>query len=199
VNFNPSTDNLDESQQTWRLSLAFWVCLLLAAVVYASVALAPKLRGYVTLNDAYRKNRTELVALEQRVSHLERVRDALENDPEFAAELARIDFNASRPGDERIAVEPLLSLEAVPTTMRPSPVVIDGHHSWYAPLLEVLAGNRTIRMSFLAIAAVVTLGAFTFLHETDEMHGVRSPAGITGPFRRFINRYRKVDARETSH
>ena len=180
------------------MSLAFWLCLLLAAVVYASVALAPKLLGYVKLNDEYRKNRTELVALEQRVSHLERVKDALENDPEFAAELARIDFDASRPGDERIAVEPLLSLEAVPTTARPSAAAFDGHPAWYAPLLGVLAGNRTVRMSFLAIAAVVTLGAFTFLHETDETHGAGSPASNAGPFRRFINRYRKDNARKTS-
>jgi cell division protein FtsB len=197
VKLDETANNLEERQHTWRVALAFWLSLLFSAVLYAAVVLSPKLLDYVALENEFQTNRAELVSLEQRVLHLERVSEALKNDPEFAAELARIDFEASRPGDERIAVEPLLSLEAVPATTRSASAAIDGPLAWYTPLLEVLARNQTLRMSLLAIAAVVMVGAFTFLHETDDSAGNRSTSAGGGPIRRFINRYRKGERRKT--
>ena len=193
-----AANNLEERQHTWRVSLAFWLSLLFSAALYAAVALAPKLLDYVALDTEFQTNQAELVSLEQRVTHLERVSDALRNDPEFAAELARIDFEASRPGDERIAVEPLLSLEADPATTRLASAAIDGPVAWYIPLLEALTRNRTLRMSLLAIAVIVMVGAFTFLHETDDAASDDSTSTGGGPIQRFINRYRKGERRKTS-
>ncbi|MBT4865422.1 MAG: hypothetical protein HON53_09920 [Planctomycetaceae bacterium] len=187
---NETANKLKERQHTWRVSLAFWLSLLFSAVLYAAVALSPKLLEFTTLDNEFQSNRAELVSVEQRVSHLERVSEALRNDPEFAAELIRVDFEASRPGDERIAVEPLLSLEAVPASTRSASAAIDGPLAWYTPLLEVLTRNQTLRMSLLAIAAVVMVGAFTFLHETDDATGDAPTANSGGPIQRFINRYR---------
>jgi cell division protein FtsB len=150
------------------VSVVFWGTLLLAAGAYAAVALAPKLLAYGTLSDEYRGLQTRLVTLERRVQYLERVATALEDDPQFAAELARIDFDAARPGDERIAVAPQHSLDARqagahvahPVTASPAGL----------PLLRVLAEDRPVRIALLAAAAVACLAAFTFLHD---------PAGTT--------------------
>lgn len=193
-----ATEHGAESEGAWRVSLAFWFSLLLAAAIYASVALAPKLLAYVTTRSEFLENQANLVALEQRVAHLERVRVALENDPGFAAELARIEFDEAPTEEERIAVEPLLSLESIPRDRRMSATANAGALPWYTPLLERFAGNRTLRMSCLAIAAVVTLGAFTFLHEPDETtespaDEESSPSPLLSPFRRILARYRRVD------
>jgi len=178
-----------EPKYAWVISLAFWLSLLLSASCFAAVALAPKLLDAVTTDAEYQQNQTLLVALEQQVSYLERVRDALENDREFAAELARVDFDVARAGDERIAVDPAMSLDAAPSV---SSSVNAGRQLYaYVPLLELLARDQAVRTALLILAAIVTLAAFTFLHEPrpdpDRPAGGRCDVGIG----RLIARYRK--------
>ena len=153
----------DEPKFAWVISLAFWLCLLLAASCFAAVSLAPKLLDVVTADSEYRQNQSRLVGLEQRVSYLEKVRDALKNDPAFAAELARIDFDVVRPDDERIAVDPAMSLGAAPS--RSSSINLGQPRLVYVPLLELLAEDQAVRSALLVFAAFVTLAAFTYLHE----------------------------------
>lgn len=186
----------------WIVSLAFWLSLFLAAFCLATVALAPKLLVYSALRSEYMRNQARLVALEQQVAHLERVQGALENDPDFAAELARADLGASRPGDERIPVGPPLSLDAA---LSPSPAEAARklRAAWYSPLLETLAGHRTVRAVLLIFASAVTLAAFILLDESrlskrerhfngsgrcDRSTNFWSVAAIA---RRLIDRYRK--------
>jgi hypothetical protein len=107
-----TTRQTDEPRHGWILSLAFWLCLLLAGGLYAAVALSPKILAHLHLKQKFYENQIRLVTLERQVQYLGKVVVALENEPDFAAELLRVDFDASRPGDERIAVDRSLSLGA---------------------------------------------------------------------------------------
>jgi hypothetical protein len=147
----------------WIASLAFWLCLVVAAGLFASVTLAPRLAAHVELKKEYQANQVELVGMENRMQYLEKVAEALKNDPEFAAEVARIDFDAARPGDERIAVDKTLSLSApryelgnVPDAEAPP---------WYGPAVQVLARSAALRPLTLIVAGALVLVAFTFLHD----------------------------------
>ncbi len=146
----------------WIASLAFWCCLIVAAVLFAAVALGPKLVTSIELRKEYLDNQAKLVAMENRAQYLDKVADALESDPQFAAEVARIDFDAARPGDERIAVDKSLSLSA--PHYEPPPTNISQELPWYAPYAKFLAGNSATRPLMAIVAAALVVVAFTFLH-----------------------------------
>src|SRR5579872_2877833 len=84
-------------------SLTFWASLGLAAVLFAALALAPKLRTYRDLRLEYEERQRALVSQEQRHDYLARVAEALINDADFAAEMARIDFGVA-DSEEHIPV-----------------------------------------------------------------------------------------------
>ncbi|MGH7128253.1 MAG: hypothetical protein ACREIV_06775, partial [Planctomycetaceae bacterium] len=108
-------------------------------------------------------------------------------DPDYAAELARIDFGAAPPGDERIAVGPALSLDG-----RDRPWADLGSapaRPWHAPLAGRMAKDRDLRTGCLAAAVVIVLLAFTFLQEPRPAES-KSAAGPR-PLARLLARYRK--------
>ena len=149
--------------QGWVTSLLFWLCLVLAATMYGVVALAPKLLSWLTLKQEHYTHQVRLVELERKVKYLGRVVDAMENDADFAAQLARVNFDAARPGDERIAVDPMLSLDARdrPTAAPALPRTA----SLLVPLLRQVTDRPDLRRALLTIAAALILFAFTFLQE----------------------------------
>jgi len=114
----------------------------------------------------YVANQVQLVRLEEQVHYLKRVADALENDPDFASEMARVEFNAYEPGDERIPVDASLSLSSrtAPATIERPAVALP----WYAPIVDRLANHQRLRSILLGLAAVLLIFAFTFLHEECE-------------------------------
>ncbi len=166
----PTSKPDSETQETlslaargWAATLTFWGCLLIAAAMYAAVSLAPKMLTWATLKREQYEHQVKLVTLERQVTYLRRVVDAMENDPEFASQLARIDFDAARPGDERITVDPQLSLDA-----REIPVLVDAtprHVSLLIPLLRQLTDRPELRRALLAASAALAIFAFTFLHD----------------------------------
>jgi cell division protein FtsB len=147
----------------WLTSLAFWLCLIAAAGLYAAVTLSPKLVAFLTLNRQYHANQWKLVALERQVDHLERVIEAQKNDPGFVREQARSDFDVASPTDERIPVESHLRLNIgtgslnLPTGPAELP--------WYTPLLAAVAHSRTVSNGLLCAAAILVLYAFALLNE----------------------------------
>ncbi len=158
----------NEEGRSWAVSLSFWGCLLLSAVLYASVALSPKVVNYIRLRTDFNATQFELVELEREVQYLARVAEALER-PDFSEELARVDFDASRPGDERIRVNPTgtpINREAldasVPEETVSRPAIA---YPWYMPLIDMLATDMKLRRSLLIASSVVVLVAFTFLQE----------------------------------
>ena len=171
-----STTGSETLRYGWVISFAFWLSLFFAAALYGVVALAPKYLTYVEEQNDYAANQMVLVKLESRVIDLERVAHAMQHDPQFSAELARREFNAAEPGDERIPVGRELQLEAVANTEVEKPAVSPPIHR---PLLLMAAGNETLRRSLLASAVVILLLSFTFLHESQAPH-LRRAAGALG-------------------
>ena len=170
-------------------ALAFWFCLSLAASLFAAVVLAPKLRIYRELSREYDGLARTLASAECKVDALQKVADALQSDPQFAEELARADFDASAPDEERIPVDSKLSLGRKDPA---SALLGNGHSSagdaprpedlsratpfnggarpfgqklLETPLLEPLANDHRVRGWLLGLSCALVLFAFTFLCE----------------------------------
>ncbi|WP_145222482.1 hypothetical protein [Gimesia alba] len=154
----------EESSLGWMISLTFWIFLFIAASLFAAVVLAPRYLSYLNLQNEYLANQVQLVSLENQVEYLREIAHSLEHDPEFRSEVARVDFDAVRPGEERIAVDPDLALD-VPQ-WDPGKKIPVSNRSWYVPMLGVLSENQKVRSSILLTAAVIVVLAFTFLHES---------------------------------
>lgn len=170
-------------------SLLFWTSLIVAATLYAVVALSPRLLTSLDLGREFYLNQVKLVSLEGEVEELERVRQALQNDPKFAAELARIELGVSTPGDEQILVEESLRLGAQKS--RDKEIIAQLLPPWYALYLEQLTSEPRERRILLSIAAGLTLFAFTFLQGVPNFRFW--PKFRLGPVRHLIDRYRKVE------
>ncbi len=172
-------------------ALAFWCSLLIAAGLFAVLALAPKLRTYHHLSKDYDSLHRQLVATARRTDSLTKVADALEHDPQFASELARVNFDAPKP-EERIPVGPQLSLAAwdsdqtTDADVQPTrAAVLDG------PLLDTLSEDRTVRVPLFAASSLLVLVAFALCGQTAATEP--SPSEPTGLGIRgwLANRYRK--------
>ena len=155
--FNPAT------RDDWLTSLGFWLCLVAAAALYATVTLSPKLLTFLTLNRAYRVNQWKLVSLERQVDHLQKVIDAQKNDPAFVREQARFDFDTASPDEQRIPVESHLRLNI--GTGAANLQVAPAELPWYSPLLAAVGRSRHVSNALLFIAALLVLYAFAMLYE----------------------------------
>jgi len=145
------------------ISLTFWLMLLAAAGLFAVVSLSPKLSTYLALCDQHFAQQHELLQLERDHAELERVIAALEHDPHFAAEMARMEFDAVRPGEEILSVDSALTLSPNIGAMKTDPLAVGG--SRWRPWIAVLAEFQPLRMLLLATAAGLVLFAFGWMHE----------------------------------
>lgn len=148
-----------ETVSGFLLSLLFWLCLLAAAMLFASVTLAPKVLEQARLKNEFDAGQHRLVQIEQQNEQLERVVGAIREDPEFAAEMTRIEFDAVRPDEEIIPVEP--SLKLGPQLAMPRPVV-PVPATWYQPYLTPLATDVVLRQRLLIGAALLVIVSFTW-------------------------------------
>ncbi|MDP7274885.1 MAG: hypothetical protein QF363_05360 [Planctomycetaceae bacterium] len=175
-------------QPTWRISLAFWLTLTAAASLYAAVSLAPGFRTLQHLGLQHFDNRVELAALEDRIAYLERVRQALEINPGFATELARLDQQTARPGESRLAVD--RSLQLVPRLTKPSDPAVAPWAQWSRPLVNTLAQNSALRLGLLVTAACLVLFAFALLQDSQADRLVRWRGEVARGWNRLVQRYR---------
>lgn len=188
------SDDSTDSAFRPAAALAFWCSLLVAAGLFAVLALAPKLRTYHQLSRDYQGLHRQLVSTERRTESLAKVADALAHDPDFASELARINFDAPKT-EERIPVGPQLSLAAwdseatVDTEIRPSPaVLLDG------PLLNALSDDRTVRVPLFAASSLLLVVAFALCGQnaaSGRRGGARARIGLRDW---LADRYRKPAA-----
>jgi hypothetical protein len=111
-------------------------------------------------------NQMRLLQLERQTLQLKDVVVALEKDPTFAEELARVEFDAVRPGEEVLPVGPGLRLDPR-TEPVAGPKALSTSPRWL-PVVTVLAEDRTLRSELLFAAAVLVIAAFTWLHEPVE-------------------------------
>ncbi|HTN00652.1 MAG TPA: septum formation initiator family protein [Planctomycetaceae bacterium] len=167
------------------ISLAFWMALVVAALLFATVNLSPRLATLLKLRDEHYANQIRLVALEKQARQLERVVEALEHDPAFAAEMARLEFDALRPGEEVISVDRKLALDArhAATFEAERPAT----RAWYLPAVELVATSQDLRNSLLLTAAVLVIVSFTWLQESTAVQieaGGRALQSVWGRYRR---------------
>ncbi len=172
--------NRTQSPVVWLISLAFWLALFTAAGLYAVVALSPKVVTFLEEQEKYRTNQQQLVWLEQQVLDQKRVAAALQNEPEFAAEVARMELNATRPGDERIPVDGDLVKTAVAKTPHQSLVL---KLPWYMEFLQIFNEQQEWRRYTLTAAALLALFAFMILQPSQEQRLRRAVGGMAASAR----------------
>lgn len=181
----------EDSQFGWVISLTFWILLFIAGSLFAAVVLAPRYLSYLNLRNEYLSYQVQLVSLENQVEYLRQIAYSLEHDSEFRSEVARVDFDAVRPGEERITIEPELALK-IPQWDHQKKVSLTNRH-WYGPMLRVLSENQKVRSSILLTAAVIVVLSFTFLHESQsrQLESVtKSTRNLMGM---LLSRYRIVE------
>jgi len=167
----PETELLNDAEPAgaWIGAWICWLCLLTAAGLYAAVALSPRLLTYVRLQQEYQQNQQRLVMLEQQVQRMDRIAAALESDPQFAADLARTDFETNHPGELKIPVPPELAINVRDT--QPDVSLPDIPLPWFTPFLERLSKDRPLENALLTIAAALAIISFIL------SPGSRGPAG----------------------
>ena len=147
--------NRDDQHETsllqWFGSFLFWGLLLIAGTLYGSVAMAPKLSTYVGLNDEYVTGQAELVRLERQVHELQKITESLEQDPAILEELARIDLDATRPGEELIPLCDDLTLQSRVSKVRITES--DSTDWWYSPFLTAFTSDQRLRTMSLVLVA----------------------------------------------
>jgi hypothetical protein len=193
---NESTNRDPSSEPAFRpfASLAFWCSLFLAAGLFAVLALSPKLRTYRDLSREYDSLHGRLVATEQRTETMAKVAEALEHDPEFAAELVRSDFDS--PGDEeRMLVDPQLTLRGWDS--EPAIAGAGGRHAgilFDGPLLDTLCDDRSVRIPLMAASALLILAAFALCGDGSNRADREDGSGRGGIRAWLAARYRKSAA-----
>ncbi len=155
-----------EAEQRWFAPLLFWLCLVVASALFGSVFLAPKLLTRIKLRHNYHNNQLELVAMEKQVQYLNRVSEALKNDPQFSEEIARIDFHALEPDTERLPVNN--SLNPVMNINVPVSEAVSVSLPWYLPMLESFIQHPHLRNIFLLLAAMIAIFAFAILPQPED-------------------------------
>ncbi|MBI1311941.1 hypothetical protein GC176_11665 [bacterium] len=177
----------------WVVSLLFWAQLLVAAVLYASVALAPKVTTLLDLSADSQSLNSQLVALERQVTDMKKVTEALEHDPRVLEELARLNLDVTRPGEESIPVGPDLMLQNEMTRARSyQPEVVQ---PWYATLIEAFAKNQRLRHTLLFVSAALVLVSFTFFHASQVPQFSSGLKNVRDGATRLSTRYRRIDSR----
>jgi cell division protein FtsB len=151
----------DHTRSGGFVSLLFWLCLGVAIGLYAACALAPRIVVWAGLQAQSARNQAELVNLERQAQQLARVTHALERDPSFAAEVARVELDAARPGGTQIPLPPSLGFD--PRAARTAEVVAEPPERWYFPAARLVSADRVLRWKLLGIAAGLLLFAFVFL------------------------------------
>lgn len=190
----------NESPASWLISLIFWSCLIAAAALYAAVALAPKLQKYLEVRHQFLTNQMQLVQIERETAYLKRVRDALENDPEFAAQMAQVDFHIGRTDAEVIPVDSELMRGARDFASESSPAITRIEPSY--PFLQLLAESHFWRSFLITMSAGLTLTAFTFMHHPQlkqRQAKAKAPRHVPSrpkPHSGFFARYRVPQERQ---
>ncbi len=183
------TTEQTETHASWTISLAFWLALLAAIGVYALVALSPKLLTYIQLRQDYQAKQRRLVSIEHEVEDLNHVVDSLAGDPEFVRKLARVEFGARRPGEERIPVDEDLQL-----SIRDNDPVFETSTDslpWYGSLVAPFATQQRLRGMLLLAAATILVGAFMFLQPSLSVRSVDQPLAHSDRPTMLLARYRR--------
>jgi cell division protein FtsB len=165
----------------------FWVCLVVAAALYAPCVLAGRIVAWSDLQRSYQANQAALVAAQQQVQHLQRVADALESDPEFAKTLARAALKAAPEGTTVIDLPPELNRD--PRLPQTAPALEPPVDPWYLPFLRRVAADAKLRRNLLLAAAGVFLFGFLVFRERTPGAATADQRAPRGLLRTLFGRY----------
>lgn len=144
------------------VSIAFWVCLGVTSVLFAMVVAAPRMLEWHQLETRWVKTTQQMQDLQAEIRHLELMREALRNDPEFATQIAREELNLAMTA---AALSVDSSLRSDPWRRRSVRAAVALRTPWYQELMSELAGQTQLRRRWLWCTALLCVLSFTFLHE----------------------------------
>jgi hypothetical protein len=173
------------------ISLAFWMCLLLAVSLYALVVLSPKLARCARRAEELARMQRHLCDLRQQLEFGDRLTEEWQSNPEFRASLTRGPSTDASPEGRRIRVEDGLRFQArassFPEDPRPTgPDSLSRARRLSLKIVHAMAGSRLMQAVGLSFAAAVLVAAFTFL--TDESARLPSRARMKAAFQRAHSR-----------
>lgn len=182
---------LSDPEGSWAGSLALWGGLAVAGMLFALATLAPRLADLEALRNRYAESQTRLVRLEEQTHDLERLCEALRTDPQFATELAKLEFSGTPQDAERIAVGPELQLgeELVAShavTIRPAGATAELARSSFV----WLSAHPRLRAAMLALAAVIGLVSLVGVDRKRLPRTHRVTMSLRNALERFAARYR---------
>ena len=143
------------------VSLAFWLCLFTAGLLYAAGALAPRLSEWTAVRHDYIRRAHRLQALEEEIDYLERVRKALRTDPEFVRRLTRAAADRGSDDPDLIPVSGTLVFGSERELLKRLPEI---DPPFGAAVIRRLAVDSSLRTGLLAGTAALVLFAFTVLN-----------------------------------
>jgi len=152
-----------QSSAVWAVSLAFWIVLLSASLMYGSVALAPRLFAWMEIRHDFINNAHQLQALETEVDYLERVQEALQSDPAFVRRLASAAIAEDLGDGEVVPVSGTLIFGSGDQLQQRLPAI---EEPIGADLVHRFASDRRLRSALLTSATLLVVFAFTVLNGT---------------------------------
>lgn len=158
---------MPQATASWVVSLCFWMTLVLASVMYAGVALSPKLAEWISAREQFAGNAAQLVRLEDDIEYLERVKNALESDPQFARRLAQASMPDQFSQGEILPVATELLFGGQVAAVPISDSQIDSRRSGPATVVFHLASHQEHRRMLLAASVLLTIMGFTFLNDSE--------------------------------
>lgn len=145
------------------ISVAFWLTLGLATVMFAPLTLAPRIVERARLHQRYLENQLEEARLKREAGHFTAVAAALATDPDFVARVAGMELDSVPAGAMTIQVEDRLGYDArVPQQVArverpPLP--------WYVSFFESLAEPSALRTHWVIATFGLVMVAFLFLND----------------------------------
>ena len=187
---SPDASEQPIRSSAWAVSIAFWLVLLSAALLYAAVSVAPRLARWMQIRQDYIANAHRLKALETEVDYLERVRDTLQSDSEFVERLASASILSASNAD-KIPARRGFIFRSEPWVSQHEPA---GKRSLAVLVIYTLTTDQQVRSGLLVLATLLVVYAFRTLSGPGGQlisATVKSARMIT---RLPLDRYRKPDA-----
>ncbi len=158
----PTTDGYNSSTVR-AVSLAFWITLLIAALIYGSVALAPRLFAWIQIRHDFLTNAHQLQALETEIDYLERVRAALKSDPQFVRRMAAASIADDIGEANMIPVSGTLIFGSEDQLQHRMPEI---QVPMGTAMVRRFASDRQLRTVLLTSVSLLVVFAFTVLNGT---------------------------------
>lgn len=154
-----------DSESIWSLA-AFWLVAFASAGLFAIVAIAPKWDTKQSFRKRVTQRAMECAHLRESNHHLRSILDAFRHDPDYTAEMARIEFIRSEVAERRIPapIQHRNTLE----TYKPNL----GTTSAWTTVMTIFARDSLVREASLFTAAIFAVVSLTFFNTgRDERDG----------------------------